>query len=68
MKEVLAKLDEMQKESMELKLQIKDDVHNIDKRLTIIETRWKVITPAVALFFGVIGSYIKTLLGIKGQG
>ena len=64
---ILDKLDEMQKESMKLKLSIRDDIHEMDKRLIVIESRWKLIIPAVGIFFGVVGSYIKThIFGIKG--
>ena len=64
MQEVLDKLNEMQIESMKLKLQIKEDIHKIDNRLVSLETKFKIVVPVVSLFFVAIGNFIKKKIAL----
>jgi len=69
MEQVLKKLDKIQQdltdyklESMAMKVEINETIHKVDTRLVSLEAKFKIVVPAVTFVFVALGGYIKKKL------
>ena len=61
-KDVLKELRDMRKESMEIKLEIRDSIHKLDSRIIKIETQMKIAVPFITVIITFVTTFIKTKL------